>query len=101
MMMWGGYGWGSPGFLVAAVFMVACVVLMGRMMGHGRMSNHRDHMNGPRRQTSVPYGTDVVEQDLELRLVNGEIDFDEYNRLRDALADISSAGREKEVNDHH
>lgn len=94
-MMSGSYGWGLPGFLVAAVFMVACVVLMGRMMGHGRMSNHRDHMNGPGRQTSAPYGADVVEQDLELRLVNGEIDFDEYNRLRDALAEISSTGRER------
>ena len=100
-MMWGSYGSGWPGFLVAAVFMLACVVLMGRMIGHGRMSNHRDHMTGPRRQTSAPYGTDVVEQDLELRLVNGKIDFDEYNRLRDALPDISSAGREKRVNNHH
>ncbi|HEU4544089.1 MAG TPA: hypothetical protein VFR23_23365 [Jiangellaceae bacterium] len=86
-MMWGGYQWGWPGIVLAAVFMVACVALMGRMMGHGRMSNHMNHGHGLGRQSPARHGTDVSEH-LERRLVNGEIDIDEYYRLRDLLADI-------------
>jgi uncharacterized membrane protein len=89
-MMWGGYTWGWPGFVLAAIFMVACVALMGRMMGHGRMSNRMNHVHGSAQQSPAPYGTEVPDQILERRLVSGEIDIDEYNRLRDVLADIGS-----------
>jgi uncharacterized membrane protein len=100
-MMWGSYQWGWPGFVFAAVFMVACVALMGRMMGHGRTSNHMNHVHGPGRQAPAGYGTDV-EQILERRLVDGEIDFDEYNRLRDVLADIDSpASGDEGMRDQH
>lgn len=89
-MMWGGYTWGWPGFVLGAVLMVACMALMGRMMGHGRMSNHLNHAHRPGRQAPAGHETEVPEQTLELRLVNGEIDIDEYNRLHDLLADASS-----------
>ena len=63
-MMWGGYTWGWPGFVLAAIFMVACVALMGRMMGHGRMSNRMNHVHGSAQQSPAPYGTEVLTRSL-------------------------------------
>lgn len=101
-MMWGGYTWGWPGFVLAAIFMVACMALMGRMMGHGRVSHHMNHVHGSAQQSPAPHGTEVPDQILERRLVNGEIDIDEYSRLRDLLADIGSpASRDEGMNDQH
>jgi uncharacterized membrane protein len=100
-MIWGNYQWGWPGFVFAAIFMVACVALMGRMMGHGRMSNHMNHADGHGRQAQARYETDI-EQILERQLVDGEIDIDEYNRLRDVLADVGSpAGGDEGMGDQH
>lgn len=78
-MMWSGFTW--------AIFMVACVVLMGRMMmGHGRMN----HGHGSAQQTPATSETEFPGQTLEWRLANGEIDIDEYNRLRDVHADTDT-----------
>lgn len=101
MMMWGGYTWGWPGFVLAAVLMVVCMALMGRMMGHSRLSDHMNHTHG-RGQAPTEHGPELPDQTLELRLVNGEIDIDEYNRLRDVLADIGSpAGGDQGKSDQH
>lgn len=82
-MMWSGFTW--------AIFMVACVVLMGRMMmGHGRMSSHVNQVHGSAQETPVASETEFPDDVLEWRLVNGEIDVDEYNRLRDILADTDT-----------
>lgn len=69
-MMWG-FGWWPVGVL----FMVLCVVIMWRMMGHG---GHGDHADTEHR------GADA-ERTLANRLVTGEIDVEEYERLLDAL----------------
>lgn len=90
VMMWGTYNWGSPGFLLAAVFMGACVALMGKMMGHGRMSHHAHHAHGSDQQKPARSETAVDDQVLERRLVNGEIDIEEYYRLRDLLANTGN-----------
>lgn len=82
MMWWGadGYwaqGWGWPGVVVMALFMIMCVAMMSRMMGHGM---HRDR---PRR----PEGDrrEAPERTLAERLARGEIDVDEYDRLLEVL----------------
>jgi uncharacterized membrane protein len=62
-MMW---GWG---ILVVAF----CVVMMVLMMGHHGSHGSRSH------------GRDTAERTLDNRLARGEIDVDEYERLRDAL----------------
>ena len=67
-MMW---GWG----ILAIGF---CVVMMVVMMGsHG---SHGSRSHGPER-----HGRDAAERTLDNRLASGEIDVDEYDRLRDAL----------------
>jgi uncharacterized membrane protein len=75
-MMWG-FGWGWVG----AVFMVICIVMMVRMMSHGSHGSHADH--------GSPFTThdrvDAPERTLANRLARGEIDVDEYERLREVL----------------
>jgi len=71
-----GDGWWWPGIVVMFIFMVFCMMMMARMMGG--MSDSRSH-------ESERHGPDVPERTLANRLASGEIDVDEYERLRDAL----------------
>jgi uncharacterized membrane protein len=80
-MMWG-FGWGWAG----AVFMVICIVMMVRMMGHGDHGDHGDHGPDGGRFTTHG-GIDAPERTLANRLARGEIDVDEYQRLREILRD--------------
>ncbi len=81
-MMWGyhgfwGSGWGWPVLAITAVAMIACMVMMGRMMiRHGA--------SRPRWETGNRAG-ETPGQILERRLASGEIDVEEFQRLRDAL----------------
>ena len=80
--MWS-WGWWWPGSLVAFAFMMFCMVMMARMMmGHGMSSSHgHESREGP----------DVPERILAKRLASGEIDVDEYERLRAALHETRDA----------
>jgi putative membrane protein len=90
-MMWGnhgfwGSGWGWPVFAIMAVAMIAGMVMMGRMMmRHGTSpSTGENSTSRPTRET----GNRVEEtpgQILERRLASGEIDVEEFQRLRDVL----------------
>jgi uncharacterized membrane protein len=63
---------------IGIVFMIFCVWMMGRMMmGHGMFSSRSDESERP--------GPDGPERILANRLASGEIDVEEYERLRDAL----------------
>jgi uncharacterized membrane protein len=81
-MMWGnhgfwGSGWGWPVFAIMAVAMIGCMVMMGRMMmRHGTSPSTRETSNR---------AEETSEQILERRLASGEIDVEEFRRLRDAL----------------
>lgn len=66
-MMWWGHGWWW------IVLLVVCVVVMARMMGHG---GHGGQRHG---------GADTAERMLANRLASGEIDIEEYERLREVL----------------
>lgn len=70
-MMW---GWWFPGIFIMAF----CVVMMVLMMGH-----HGSHGSGT--HETGRHGRDAAERTLDNRLASGEIDVDEYKRLRDAL----------------
>lgn len=82
MMMW---LWGADGSLGwlwivgPAVMMIFCMLMMPGMMRHGR-SHSRIGEWDLHRPT-----TDTAERLLANRLASGEIDVDEYERLRDAL----------------
>jgi putative membrane protein len=66
--------WGSSWWIFGALFMVVCMVLMARMMmGHG------DHGGAQHGQPDTP------ERTLDNRLARGEIDIEEYERLRETL----------------
>ena len=92
MMWWNndgswGSGWGWPAILV----ILFCISMMAMMMRHG--------MSGHTRQTSNR-DEDAPESILAKRLARGEIDVEEYERLRGALqrtsnstADAVEAGR--------
>jgi uncharacterized membrane protein len=83
MMGWnnsGGFGWGW--ILVMAVAIVVCVAMMARMMQHGA-SRHR----GPAGDPDV----DAPEAILARRLASGEIDVEEFERLRDAFRRTSTS----------
>jgi uncharacterized membrane protein len=74
MMMW---GW----ILIVAVAIAVCMAMMARMMRHdapGRMGPADDR------------DEDVPEQILARRLAGGEIDVQEFERLRDALRRTSA-----------
>jgi uncharacterized membrane protein len=66
-------GWGWPLFVIMAL---VCVAMMTGTMRHGSPG---------RTQTSDP-GEDAPERILAKRLASGEIDVQEYERLRDALS---------------
>lgn len=79
-MMWGnwGFGWIWPVLLVMALM---CFAMMAGMMRHGgsgltRRTNHDDE--------------DTPERILAQRLARGEIDVDEFERLRGALQQTST-----------
>jgi putative membrane protein len=89
-MWWGssGSGWG---WILGVLAVVVCVAMMVGMMRHGA--------SGRMRQTSNR-GEDVPERILAQRLASGEIDVEEFGRLRDALqgtrnstADAADTGR--------
>ncbi len=89
MMWWDGsgyrgHGWWWPGIAVMAVFMVLCMVMMVRMMSHGMSGSH---MGNPNTQG------DGSERVLANRLASGEIDVDEYERLRDTLQRTANSAR--------
>lgn len=88
MMWWGNNGsWAWPLFLVMAFL---CVVMMASMMRH--------HTSGHTSRTSG-HDEDTPEGILARRLASGEINVEEYERLRDALertnstADAAEPGR--------
>lgn len=83
MMWWNddGSGWGWPWFLVVALAMLFCMAMMARMMRHGR--------TGGTQQGSAPNETSA-ERILAERLARGEIEVEEYRRLRDVLRRTSS-----------
>jgi uncharacterized membrane protein len=68
MMMW---------WPIGIVFVIVCMVMMGRMMGHGMFSSPGHGSEGQ--------GPDVPERILANRLASGEIDVEDYERLRDEL----------------
>ena len=78
-MWWGngswGYGW-WPVIMLMGVLMVICMVMMARMMGRAWPGTRRE---------SERHGPDAPERILGQRLASGEVDIDEYERLRDAL----------------
>jgi uncharacterized membrane protein len=77
-----GSGWGWPVFAVMAVAMVAGMAMMARMMMR--------HGTSPPRQETGNRGQEPPEQILARRLASGEIDVQEFRRLRDALQPASS-----------
>ena len=81
MMWWNhgfwGSGWGWPVFVIMLVAMIACMAMMGRMMmRHGSPRPPGETSN---RDQEPP------EQILARRLASGEIDVEEFERLRHAL----------------
>ena len=74
--MWAS-GWGWPVFAIMAMAMVACMAMMARMMM--RHGTSRPTWQKSRR------GQEPPEQILERRLASGEIDVEEFKRLREAL----------------
>ena len=76
MMWWWPFG---------AVFMIVCMVMMFRMMGAGGMSRSRRYESARERPDA--------ERILANRLASGEIDVEEYGRLRDALHRTSGSPR--------
>jgi uncharacterized membrane protein len=90
VMWWGSDGywvrdWSWPGLLIAALVMIACMVMMARMMGHG-MGTHHARGSHDRRD-------ERPEDTLATRLARGELDIDEYDRLRDALRQSADSPR--------
>lgn len=87
MMWWNhgfwGSGWGWPVFAIMAVAMVACMAMMGRMMM--RHGTPRPTWEAGNR------GQESPEQILARRLASGEIDVEEFTRLRDALQSASTS----------
>ncbi len=96
MWWWGGFHWWWPGLVLMAVFMVACIAGMAFMMGHGRMPACMGGMRGfwPQRLGRHPVG--ISEQILDERLARGEIDLQEYRRIRQTLAGINSPAEGQE-----
>ena len=97
MWWWGGYHWWWPGPVLMAVFMVVCIAGMAFMMGHGRMSACMDGMRGFWAQRLGRHPKDTSEQMLDERLARGEIDIQEYRRIRQTLAEINSRAGGQEV----
>ena len=78
MMWWNhswGFGWGW--ILVMGVAMVVCMAMMARMMMR--------HGAGGRVWSAGNRDENAPEQILARRLASGEIDVEEFTRLRDAL----------------
>lgn len=81
-MMWFWGAEGSLGWLwivVAAVMMIFCMIMMPGMMRHDRSHSRTGEWDRHRPTT------DTAEHLLANRLASGEIDVDEYERLRDTL----------------
>lgn len=80
--MWSNNSWGPGWVLLMAAAMVVCMVVMGRMMmRHG----------GPWDMWSTRgRDEDAAEQILARRLASGEIDVQEFERLRAALRQTSN-----------
>ena len=97
MWWWGGYHWWWPGPVFMAVFMVACIAGMALMMGHGRMSACVGGMRGFWAQRPGRHPTGTSERILDERLARGEIDVQEYRRIRQTLAGISTPAGGQEV----
>jgi hypothetical protein len=78
MMWWNhswGFGWGW--ILVMGVAMVVCMAMMARMM--------MGHSGGGRVWSAGNRDENAPERILARRLASGEIDVQEFDRLRDAL----------------
>ena len=75
MMSWWPFG---------AVFMIVCMVMMFRMMGGRGKSGSRSYESERERP---------AERILANRLASGEIDVEEYERLRDVLHRTSGSPR--------
>ena len=87
MMWWNhGFGWGWPVFLVMALVFVA---MMAVMMRHGTSMMRHGTSGGTRPASDRDENT--PERILARRLASGEIDVQEYERLREALQRTSNS----------
>jgi putative membrane protein len=97
MMWWNhgfwGSGWGWSLFVIFVVAMFACIVMMGRMMmRRGTSGPMREGPSRPSWWGAGDRDAESPEQILDRRLASGEIDVEEFNRLRDALRPASTSG---------
>lgn len=76
MMWWNGFGWGW-GLVILGMLM--CVA---KMMSHSRSRRAREPGET---NVDAPERADAPERILAKRLASGEIDVEEYQRLRDTL----------------
>ena len=78
--------WWPIGIVFMIPFMIVCMWMMARMMmGHGMFASRSHESQRP--------GPDVPERILANRLASGEIDVEEYERLRNALEGPSESPR--------
>lgn len=80
--MWWGHGWWW--ILVMAI----CIVAMSRMMGHRGHGGHPGH--GGHAGHGGHGSDDPAERTLANRLASGEIEVEEYERLREAIGRTES-----------
>jgi uncharacterized membrane protein len=72
-----GHDWWWPGILIMALVMILIMLMMARMMGH--------HDSRTRFGEADPGTPDAPERILANRLASGEIDAEQYHKLRNAL----------------
>lgn len=82
-MMWWGHGW----WWLGAVVMVICMVAMFRMMSHG---GHGSQGGGHGSHEGHGWD-DPAGRTLANRLASGDIDVEEYERLREVIRRTDSA----------
>ena len=96
MWWWSGYHWWWAGPVLMCVGMLACMAVMALMMGHGRMPGMAGMCRFWQRNQSRAHQTDTSGQILEERLAHGEIDINEYRRIRQTLAKVHSPADSEE-----
>ncbi len=97
MWWWGSYHW-WPGPVLMGAGMLVCVAVMALMMGRGRMPGMGGMCGFWGRDRPGRHQADTSGQILDERLARGEIDVNEYHRIRRTLATSNSpAGSEEHV----
>ncbi|MCI4674071.1 hypothetical protein [Candidatus Mycolicibacterium alkanivorans] len=87
-MWWCNGSWGHawwPVIMLMGVFTVIWLAMMARTMSHAMPRSHTGE--------SERHGPDMHQRILAHRLGSGDIDIDEYERLRDALQRRADAAR--------